>query len=412
MLIYQYFCGRQEEADLIKDQGKVFKKMWSFDWDKLAKAGFEVVYLLGIWDYRGPLIVTTEDSQNVSDNSLRVPSIFAVSNHTEPHPDLGTRKDLIELIKIIQTNKLKVMVDFVPNQTATTHTWVKEHPEYYQRENNGFKAAFSGDVYLLDYQNQQLRFEMGQILREIVSYGIDGIRCDMAHWVPLDFWDDSIPKLKEDKPDLIMLAEAYSDSIFNWLPLTDLMTAGFNLVYHEFPYRLMKQVWNDNMPIEYFTGHINYLPKMNTGNTLVNYLANHDDPILPNILRLNQAMTSLLIMLPGSMLIPNGQLNNFDHRLAHHTAELLPKEYSELTNLPVWFSNLVQVKKVFSPEYISAEIVNTKVIKLNLVINGNSVYLIANLSLDPFEYTGVETGILHNLGTGSVLRPGEAELFI
>jgi glycosidase len=56
-------------------------------------------------------------------------------------------------------------------------------------------------------------------LYDILDYwakkGIDGFRCDMIEYVPVEFWGWIIPKLKAAHPDLIFIGEAYHYSLYN-----------------------------------------------------------------------------------------------------------------------------------------------------------------------------------------------------
>ena len=74
--------------------------------------------------------------------------------------------------------------------------------------------------YGVDYQgNHQLAFspttpdtwtKMRDILLFWASTGVDGFRCDMAEMVPVDFWGWVIPKVKEQYPNVIFIAEVYN----------------------------------------------------------------------------------------------------------------------------------------------------------------------------------------------------------
>ncbi len=52
--------------------------------------------------------------------------------------------------------------------------------------------------------------KMLDILKYWAAKGVDGFRCDMAEMVPVDFWGWVIPKVKEEYPDIIFIAEVYN----------------------------------------------------------------------------------------------------------------------------------------------------------------------------------------------------------
>ena len=70
-------------------------------------------------------------------------------------------------------------------------------------------------------------FKMLHILRYWAAKGIDGFRCDMAHMVPLQFWQWAIPNAKEHYPHIKFIAEIYDVSLYR-----DFIThGGFDYLY-------------------------------------------------------------------------------------------------------------------------------------------------------------------------------------
>ena len=51
--------------------------------------------------------------------------------------------------------------------------------------------------------------KMLEILSWWAAKGVDGFRCDMAEMVPVEFWEWVIPKIKEQNPDILFIAEIY-----------------------------------------------------------------------------------------------------------------------------------------------------------------------------------------------------------
>lgn len=76
--------------------------------------------------------------------------------------------------------------------------------------------------YGIDYSNCEKHFSpipsTWQKMLDILLYwsakGIDGFRCDMAHMVPVEFWNWAIPQVKAANPKLIFIAELYDVAIY------------------------------------------------------------------------------------------------------------------------------------------------------------------------------------------------------
>jgi len=131
-------------------------------------------------------------------------SPYACSDYTSVNPEFGTLSDFRNLVKHAQSMGFKVIIDWVANHTGWDHWWTEKHPEYYKKDpvTDTFKAA-SGmdDIIELDYSNPALRDAMiGAMQFWIRECNIDGFRCDLASWVPVDFWDEARPLVDAVKP--------------------------------------------------------------------------------------------------------------------------------------------------------------------------------------------------------------------
>lgn len=74
----------------------------------------------------------------------------------------------------------------------------------------------------------------------IVAYwqgrGVDGFRCDFAHFVPAEAWEWLIDQARTRDPEAYFLAEAFAD-------LDGLLAAGFDAVYHDAGYDGLKRIY-------------------------------------------------------------------------------------------------------------------------------------------------------------------------
>jgi glycosidase len=114
-----------------------------------------------------------------------------------------------------------MILDWVANQTAWDHPWVKEHPDWYTRDEKADTIICPQpwnweDVADLNYDNKDMRAAMIDAMKFwITEVGIDGFRCDVADGVPADFWKDAIDELRAAAGDrkIVMLAEGkHSDN--------------------------------------------------------------------------------------------------------------------------------------------------------------------------------------------------------
>lgn len=155
-------------------------------------------------------------------------SYYSISDYKAVNPEFGTMDDFDNLVSEIHRLGMHVILDWVANHTSFDHVWTKEHPEWYihdedgnisvPRDNDG-KLTDWTDVADLNYDNAGMRQEM---IREMLfwtgRHHVDGFRCDIASFVPLDFWQECRAELnKTGKYFLLAEAEdpAFHDKAFD-----------------------------------------------------------------------------------------------------------------------------------------------------------------------------------------------------
>src|SRR5918994_410335 len=125
-------------------------------------------------------------------------SPYAVRDYRATNPDYGNAADFRALVEAVHRRGMKLILDWVPNHTAPDHAWVKQHPDYYVRNDRGEpsvprdekgKLTDWTDVAQLDYKNPAVRREMIAAMQHwLKEFGIDGFRLDVAGFIPIDFW--------------------------------------------------------------------------------------------------------------------------------------------------------------------------------------------------------------------------------
>ncbi len=156
-------------------------------------------------------------------------SYYSISDYTAVNPNFGTLEDFKTMVDMAHERGMKVILDWVANHTAFDHHWASEHPDWYNRNEEGEIIAPVedwSDVADLNYDNMDMR----EAMREAMAFwlkeaNIDGFRCDVAMMVPMDFWDKTREYLDSIKP-VFMLAEAEGgefhakafDMTYGWEP--------------------------------------------------------------------------------------------------------------------------------------------------------------------------------------------------
>jgi len=248
-------------------------------WENLADLGIEIVWLMGVWKTTSILIdrcCFEEGLMQSYNRTLKdwqrddvIGSPYAIDKY-EINPELGTKKELLQLKRTLNQLNIRLMLDFVPNHLSAETELLKTHPDiflettedvlssdrhtFYRPIQQPHRIFAHGrdpffpawtDTIQLNYFNLNTRKFLTDTLLNIAEL-CDGVRCDMAmltlnnvfgntwrgvineylHPKPPDeFWHSAIAAVKKDHPDFIFLAEAY------WNLEWDLQQLGFDFTY-------------------------------------------------------------------------------------------------------------------------------------------------------------------------------------
>lgn len=136
-------------------------------------------------------------------------SYYACSAYTAINPEFGTEADFKTLVTEAHRLGMYVIIDWVANHTGMDHVWTVSNKDWYLLDAQGDFTERNGwkDVIDLNYSSAAMRAAMVQAMQWWVhTFDIDGFRCDMAHLVPLDFWQEARLHCDQLKP-LYWLAE-------------------------------------------------------------------------------------------------------------------------------------------------------------------------------------------------------------
>lgn len=145
-------------------------------------------------------------------------SYYSIRDYCAINPEMGTMADFDAFVAEAHRLGMKVLLDWVANHTARDARWIVEKPaDWYERDASGAPAVPWDwtDTAKLNYANRAVWEGEAEAMEFwLREHGVDGFRCDMAMLVPVEFWHETVRRLRLMKPDLFMLAEAEETNLF------------------------------------------------------------------------------------------------------------------------------------------------------------------------------------------------------
>jgi len=356
-------------------------------------------------------------------------SYYSVKDYKGINPEFGTMEDFKTLVKMVHDLDMYLVIDWVPNHSAWDNPLVSEHPEWYAKDSTGkmFSPFDWTDVVQFDYNQQGLRDYMTETLEYwLEETDLDGFRFDVAHQVPIDFWEQLRPDLQENYPDVLMLAEAEN---------RELHEKAFDMTYAWEFHHIMNEVAQEKKSVEDINKYIESSTTSYHPNDIRLYFtSNHDENSWNGTVRERmgeaaEVMAVLTYGLPGMPLIYSGQEAGLDHRLLFFEKDTIPwKEHSFKT----LYTKLNMLKKdnpaLWNPGFGGDyEAISTdkpgEIIAFKRVKGENEVLFVLNMSPDSIRtnlsdmpvaevFTNVFSGETESFSNSDVdLRPWGYKIF-
>ena len=149
-------------------------------------------------------------ASRIKKDSLGCP--YANKDYRTTNPEYGTMDDFKSLVEKIHAKGMKCIIDVVYNHTSPDSNLSVEHPEFFYRKpdgNFGNKVGDWSDIIDLDYSNKELwRYQIDSLV--MWARIVDGFRCDVASFVPVEFWKQAREAVSKVIPTSFGLPKAYT----------------------------------------------------------------------------------------------------------------------------------------------------------------------------------------------------------
>ncbi|MBU4538147.1 MAG: alpha-glucosidase C-terminal domain-containing protein [Weeksellaceae bacterium] len=338
-------------------------------------------------------------------------SYYSVKDYLGINPEFGSEADFRNLVRAIHEHGMYVILDWVANHSSWDNALATEHPDWYARSRNGeFQSTpwrDYDDIIAFDYRKPELRRYMTEALKFWVrEYDIDGYRCDVASFVPVDFWENARAELEDLKP-VFMLAEAEDK---------ELHRKAFDATYNWTLWNILHQIAVSNKSVRslseaYIAEHLSIFPKEGIR---LNFTDNHDKNSwegnqYSNFGTALKAVTVFTVMMDGMPLVYNGQEAGLDRSLKFFERDPIVWKRDENETLYTTLFGLKHKNQALWNGSRGGEMVRIMNDRMDQVIsfvrekNGDKVLTFINLSKENVTVnfdTSLDAGVYENLFTG------------
>lgn len=361
-------------------------------------------------------------------------SYYAVSDYKKVNPEFGTEEDFRTLVKKAHDLGIYVILDWVPGHTGWDHIWIKEHPEFYLKNDKGEitdpinhitgKSWGWTDVADLDYNNKRMKKAMSNAMKYwIEEFDIDGYRVDQAYAVPESFFNKTFKLLRSLKP-IFLLAETDIEH-----PGGINLVSKFDASYHSGNY-FLKQIAQGNMTVNEFENHLNsVLEKHKDENIILNYTSTHDvnswqgtsEELYGNAYEM---LTAFTYIFPGMPLIYSGQEYDLNKRLLFFEKDFFTKKKGKTITFLQKLGKLKNTNKALNTGAGGADyhsltgLVKMKYGKENQIFafersnSKNKVIFIANMSKNYAQFTMDYNGAFKTFSDGRLKHMSDSYEYV
>ncbi len=357
------------------------------DIPKLKELGVKIIWVMPIYP-----ISTTKSKGSLG-------SYYAISDYTKVNPEFGNLEDVKNLVNTAHKNGMYVILDWVANHTGWDHVWLKNHPEYYTKNEKGEITHTVGtdwtDVADLNYDNLEMRAKMLDDMKYwLKEADVDGFRCDVAGMVPIDFWENAVVELKKTKP-VFMLAEG-------WEP--NLLDNAFDMGYSWDTHHRMNAIAQGKENVKDWDERMMQIDSLyEKDDILMNFVTNHDEnswsgTVKERMGEASEVMLALSYCAPGMPLIYSGQEYDMNKRLRFFEKDTILKIKGKVWPLLVKLGELKNSNKALNGGKNPAAYnkINSSDDKNILIFSrekdGNKITFLANLSNKETTFTTEKEG--------------------
>ncbi|MBC8525368.1 MAG: DUF3416 domain-containing protein [Candidatus Cloacimonetes bacterium] len=387
-----------------RSQGKIEGKSATFKdmearLSEIHKMGFDTIYLAPIY----PVGHTNKKgSNNTLIAGLNDPgSPYSIGNefggHKTVNPELGTLNEFRKFLKKANQMGIEIALDIVLT-CSLDHHYVKEHPDwFFYNEDGTVKYAENPpkkyqDIYPLNFypeDKDEMWNEMKSIFIFWIQQGVKTFRVDNPHTKPVEFWEWLIKEVRSDYPDIIFLAEAFTEP-----PIMKLLAKiGFTQSYTYFTWRNSKKELTEYLTEltqsemkYYFRGNL----FTNTPDILMPILQKGGRPAFKMRIALASTLSSIYGIYNGFELCENKAITGTEEYVNSEKYQYKVWDWNRPGNIKAYIAKLNKIRRENSALHYYRNLEFYKSSDENIIFYGKTSYdkkntIFIAVNLDPFN---------------------------
>ncbi len=374
------------------------------DLDRIKNMGVDYVYLIPIH----------EIGQKKKKGELGCP--YSIKDYRSINHEYGTFDDFNDLVSEIHKRDMKIMIDVVYNHTSHDSVLLKEHPEYFYKNEEGEFANRVGDWW--DITDLDFTSDIGlweELIDTLVFWsnkGVDGFRWDVASILPLEFMEEAYERLLDENPNTLFLSESVHGGFVSYLRNQGYACLSESQIYQTFdisydydvhPY--FEAYLKGEGTFRQYSEEVKRQEQVYPDNYVkLRNLENHDygrfSPMVNNDIEKINNWTALMFFQKGSTMVYAGQERLDNNRPSLFDKDLVNWDGEDISPLIAKMASITK-DKIFSYGFHDIRITNQNLFVGEYKYLGKEIIGIFNVGLDKgtFEIS-IPDGLYKNEITG------------
>ena len=253
-------------------------------------------------------------------------SPYANQDYRAVNPEYGDQESFEHLVDAIHEAGMRCMIDVVYNHTSPDSVLFEQHPEFFWRTPEGRPGNHVGewsDIIDLDYSVDALWDYQVETLCAWAKI-VDGFRCDVASFVPVDFWRRARAEVERVHPGFVWLAETVHRSFAQASRAMGMYCARDGELFEAFDMEYSYDIQETfdaylagRATLAHLVDILDYQDfAYPEGTCKLHFLENHDLPRIASVLNGHslENLTALVYLLRGATLLYAGEEKSLTHQ--------------------------------------------------------------------------------------------------